>query len=316
MCEELANELRNRVIDSVIDQDFDAVLLSGGLDTSILTYIVAESKDFETISVGFEPSKKPDLEYVNKIVRDLDLVNHKIIFGVDEFERAIERTIGIEETFDPIEVRNSAAIFLALEKASDLGLDSVLTGDGSDEIFGGYSFLFDLDREEQRSKIDDIIETMRFSSEILGNSLGVRVIHPYTSDKIISFARDLDPRHLIRKKDGEVHGKWLLRRAFDNLDSDIIWRTKAPIEKGTGTEIFPQIIKISDEKFKETKRRIMEEDGIKIRNKQQLYCYRIYKEEFSVPKPENPNKRTCPYCKTNVPQNQSFCRTCGNGLKT
>ncbi len=313
---ESKQELRNLLKDSVFDEDFGGALLSGGLDTSILTYIASGNKSFETVSVGFKPSKHMDLRYVDLIVNDLDLTNHKVIFDTKEFKRGIRRTIEILETFDPIEIRNSAAIYLALEEAKDQGLDKVITGDGADELFGGYSFLFDLDREEQEKRIRGMMDKMRFSSKILGNDLGVRVSTPYTAPEVMNLAKDLDPRMLIREKDDEIYGKWLLRAAFNDLPGYLVWRDKAPIEKGTGTEIFPEIIEIKEKEFKNHKQEIKEQDNVKIRDKQQLYCYKIYRQKFGSPKTEDPSKRTCPDCNTNVPKEQGFCRTCGTGLET
>ncbi len=312
--EKKQEELRD-VLERILRQrQFNGLLLSGGLDTSILAYIAAEIKDFEVVTVGFAPTDKPDVRYSRKVASDLGLKQHLKIFDLSEMKRAMERTVKIEETFDPIEVRNSAAVFLALEEAEKKGLNKILTGDGADEIFGGYSFLFDLGRKEQRENINKMLDNMRISSKILSDDLGVDVEIPYTDDEIIGFSKKINPLYLVRKHDGKTYGKWLLRKAFEDLPEEVIWREKAPIEKGTGTEHISEKMDISDDRYNEEKNHIFQNDNVKIRSKTQLYCYKIYKEEFSVPKPEDKDKSVCPYCNSSVLADQNFCRTCGNGF--
>lgn len=307
--------LRELLKESVKKREIDGMLLSGGLDTTVLAYLAAEEKDLRAVTVGFSPAGKPDIRFSKIVSSELRLDHHLKIFDLEEMKEAMEKVVKIEETFDPIEVRNSAAIYLALEKAEKMGLNTLMTGDGADELFGGYSFLYDQSREEQAASISDMREDMSFSSERISDELEVKVELPFLSDEVISFAKELAPEYLIREENGRVWGKWIIRKAFDDLPEELIWRRKAPIEKGTGTAKINEKIDISDLKSEQKRKKIEKKEGVRLRSKTQLYCYEAYRREFGVPTPREPRKRTCPYCNTNVPPRQSYCATCGNGLE-
>jgi len=94
---------------------------------------------------------------------------------------------------------------------------------------------------------------MRFSSIKLGKALGIEVKLPYLDPEFRSFATKISPRYKVREKEGRIFGKWIIRKAFDDiLPEEVVWRIKTPIEVGSGTSILPSKIGliISDEEFK------------------------------------------------------------------
>jgi len=114
------------------------------------------------------------------------------------------------------------------------------------------------------------------------------------------------------EQDGRKWGKWIVRKAFENLlPAEITWRVKTPIEYGCGTTTLPQIfdLRIRDSEFHEKQRLIKEVDGVALRDKEQLAYYEIFRETFG----ERPTTqgRTCPQCQYEVPEDATFCRTCG-----
>lgn len=82
---------------------------------------------------------------------------------------------------------------------------------------------------------------------------------------------------------------------------------KTLIEYGSGTTMPPNIRKISNEGFKEKRRRYLTEDGVTIRDKEQLFHYEVYR----VPHPSGKRGKKCSYCHFNVPENATYYRTCG-----
>ena len=109
-------------------------------------------------------------------------------------------------------------------------------------------------------------------------------------------------------------GKWVLRKAFENIiPQEIVWRTKAPIEVGSGTATLPSLFdsRIGDLEFNEKKTRYLNEDGVVIRSKEHLFYYEIYRSVIGVPHAADSNARVCPDCGVNVKGEVSFCRTCG-----
>jgi len=82
---------------------------------------------------------------------------------------------------------------------------------------------------------------------------------------------------------------------------------------GSGTAILPSLFnyKISDEEFEIKKREYFEKDNVIIRDKEQLFYYEIYRLVIGVPRPTNLGGKLCPYCKSNVAEKATYCRTCG-----
>ena len=292
----------------------NGLLLSGGLDTVLLAYIVVRWVKPNCVTVAFRGAPTPDVEYANLVARNLEL-NHCVhYFDNDELEEAIRAVIMILKTFDPMEVRNSAAAYIALKVAKDRGMKTVMTGDGGDELFGGYSFLFGLTREQLKAALGKLWSNMRFSSVPMAESLGLQVKLPFLDTEFRAFAEALDAGLMVRHERGQVWGKWVLRKAFENVvPSELLWRVKAPLEVGSGTTVLPSVMdaRISDLEYAEEKARYLDEDKVTVRSKEHLFYYRLYRELIGVPYAEDGGRKTCPDCGVNVEEEDSFCRMCG-----
>ncbi|MBC7129627.1 asparagine synthase, partial [Candidatus Bathyarchaeota archaeon] len=168
--------------------------------------------------------------------------------------------------------------------------------------------------EDVESVLRHMWEIMFFSSVPMGKALGVDVKTPYLDPDFKDFAMKLSVEYKIREEEGKMWGKWIMRKAFENiLPPEIAWRRKDPIEVGSGATTLPSFFnrKISDSEFEEKRKKYLETDKVTIRDKEQLFYYEIYREEVGVPHPEDPSGKICPQCNSNVPENMSFCRVCG-----
>lgn len=306
-----------RLTDRVVKRNLaDGILLSGGLDTSIVAVVASKYSRLEAYTVAFEDSPALDIEYAKKIANLLK-VSHTIrFFGAEEMPSVIREVIRVLKVFDPMEVRNSVAVFVGLNAAKEHGINSILTGDGLDELFAGYSWLFNLSESELASRLYRMGQTMQFSSIPMAHALGMDAKAPYLDPEFKSFAYSVEPNLKVRSEGGKTWGKWIIRKSFEGfLPHEIVWRVKTPIERGSGTTIFPQLFdeRIPDTSFQEKAKKYLEEDHVSLRDKEHLSYYETFKSLFGVPIEifAESKGKLCPYCRSKGDRRSNFCRICG-----
>ncbi|MFQ6095773.1 MAG: asparagine synthase-related protein [Candidatus Bathyarchaeia archaeon] len=312
--EEVCSKLRILLEEAVKNNLTEGILLSGGLDTSILAVVASRHTSLKAVTVAFQNAPAPDVEYAVLMADRLGLEHVVHTFGEEELYDAIPVVVKTMKSFDPMEIRNSVAIYVGLKVAKENGISTVMTGDGCDELFAGYSFLFGLEKEKLDLELKKLWSVMAFSSVPLAKVLGIEAKLPYLDSDFKDFAMRLDSRYKVQTENGRTYGKWILRKAFESvLTREIVWRVKTPIEYGSGTTTLPNLFnrKISDKEFKEKRRRYLTEDGVTIRDKEQLFYYEVYRSVIGVPCPARTEGKICPYCHSNVSENATYCRTCG-----
>jgi asparagine synthase (glutamine-hydrolysing) len=290
----------------------EVVLLSGGLDTSIIASLAVEHGSLRAYTVALEGAPSPDIEYANLMAKHLGLEHKLHIFGMEELMENLPEVVKTLRVFDPMEIRNSAAVYIGMKEAKKDGVSTFLTGDACDELFAGYSFLFNLGLTELKASLRRLWSVMAFSAIPMAESLGMVAKIPFLDPEVRQLASRVDPSFLVVEQEGQKWGKWIVRKAFEDLlPSQITWRVKTPIEYGCGTTTLPQIFdkRISDEEFHEKQQRTKEIDNVSIRDKEHLAYYEIFHRVFGT-RPEA-NGRTCPGCQYEVREDATFCRTCG-----
>ncbi|MGB9728406.1 MAG: asparagine synthase-related protein [Thermoprotei archaeon] len=303
----LTKELLNKLEASVKRHQGEAILLSGGLDTSVLAFLMKNLKPV-AITAIFEQNHGPDLYYSKRVTEFLGF-DHKIkIFKLDEALEAVRNVIHVLRTFDPMEIRNSITIYIALSYAKQLGLKSIVTGDGGDELFAGYSYMYKMKPQELEKYIKELSERWFFSAVPLGESLGLKIEQPYIDREFVDFALSIPPEFKVHEERNSIYGKWIVRKAIEGLLPDeIVWRTKDPIEIGSGSTTLTQIISkmINKEEFEKLGKEII------LRDYEQAYYYKLFKEIIgNIPKPKS-NEKRCSFCGAGVPADSKYCRTCG-----
>jgi asparagine synthase (glutamine-hydrolysing) len=292
----------------------DGILFSAGLDTSVLATIVSKFARLKAFTCAFQGAPAPDVECAKLMATKLKLRHYIHYFNEDELFEAIPFVVRTLELFDPMLVRNNITILIASKFAKNNGANSVITGDALDELFAGYPWLFSLEKEKLDVELLKMWDTMTFDSVSIGKAVGVEVKIPYLDPDFKSFAMELDSQYKIKEERGKKWGKWIMRKAFEDvLPEEIAWRTKDPIEVGSGTTTLPRFfnLRIEDSEFEDKRKKYLEEDKVIIRDKEQLFYYEVYRSTIGVPHPMDPKGRTCPQCNSNVPERSSFCRTCG-----
>ena len=225
------------------------VLLSGGLDSSITSAIAKkyadkriESEDTEgawypqlhSFAIGLEGS--PDLAAAQKVADHLKTVHHEIKFTIQEGLDAIRDVIYHLETYDITTIRASTPMYLMARAIKAMGIKMVLSGEGSDEIFGGYLYFHkapnaeELHKETVR-KLDKLhmYDCLRANKSLASWGIEGRV--PFLDKEFMDVAMRINPQD--KMINGERMEKWVLRKAFeDMLPESVAWRQKEQFSDG------------------------------------------------------------------------------------
>ena len=227
------------------------VLLSGGLDSSLVASICSRhmsetnspwGNTLHSFSVGLPES--PDLMHARNVAKYLGTKHHEFHFTVQEGIDAINDVIYHLETFDVTTVRASTPMFLMSRKIKSLGVKMVLSGEGSDEIFGGYLYFHKApNREEFHEETCRKVNMLYLYDCLRANkstsAWGIEARVPFLDREFLDYVMSLDPTHkLIDKKAGRIE-KYILRKAFDTPDkpylpNEVLYRQKEQFSDGVG----------------------------------------------------------------------------------
>ena len=309
--EEISKNLHNILDESCKECTSNLISLSGGLDSSIIASLLKERKP-KTLAVIAEDFVSTDLTYCQMISKELDLPLTILYVKTEEILEAVEETIKILKNFNDIEIRNNVVMYLAIKWAKDNGEKSIITGDGADELFAGYSFLLSKSEEELEKELKRIGSIMHFPTQRIGKSLGITIESPFLNEKVKKLAGEIPVNLKVKEENGKRYGKWILRKTFEkNIPQQITWREKSPMQDGSGTtgltNLFESII--GEESFVEKKLTVEKTDNVVIRSRESMHYYEIYKKLYGSPI-DSKSEEICPYCKHYVGKSK-FCRMCG-----
>ncbi len=227
------------------------VLLSGGLDSSIIAAVTAkyarqriESGDTQeawyprlhSFAVGLEGS--PDLAAARKAADHIGSVHHEIKYTVQEGLDAIKDVIYHLETYDVTTVRASTPMYLLARVIKSMGIKMVLSGEGSDELFGGYLYFHKAPsaqafHEETVRKLGKLhlYDCLRANKSLMAWGIEGRV--PFLDKEFMDVAMTINPKDKMVTP--ERMEKWVLRKAFEDLlPESIAWRQKEQFSDGVG----------------------------------------------------------------------------------
>ena len=306
------------LVNKVVQRNMaEGILFSAGTDTSIVAYEAVKFKqDIKALTVSFDEGKPRDTRYVMRMVSTLNLNHEFHVFDSKDAVSAAEKVVEVLKTFDPMDIRNSIPAYIGLTVAKEKGINSILTGDALDELFG-YPWQFHLSETELAQALSDMWGEMTFSSIPMGKSVGVTVKAPYLDPLFMDYAKKLPIKLKVNIENGVKYGKFIIRKAYENLiPSEVIWRSKAPLEQGTGTWVLPEYFenKIANEYFEEKKKLYHEKDEVILTSKEQLVYYELFRKRFGKPSEvyNDESGKQCPNCKGYVKTKIGFCRICGS----
>ena len=265
---DLNNSLENAVKRQLMSDVPFGVLLSGGLDSSIISSIVKkfskkriesdQKKDawwpqIHSFAVGLKGS--PDLKAANKVSKDLGTVHHEIHFTIQEALDSLEDVIYYLETYDVTTVRASTPMYLMARYIKSMGIKMVLSGEGADEIFGGYLYFHKAPNskefhEETVRKIDKLhlYDCLRANKSL--SAWGVEGRVPFLDKEFIDYSMNLDPK--LKMISSDKIEKHILRESFKGyLPDDILWRQKEQFSDGVGYSWIDSLKEYADKSIPE-----------------------------------------------------------------
>ncbi len=227
------------------------VLLSGGLDSSVTSAIAkkyaerrieADDKEqawwpqLHSFSVGLEGS--PDLVAAKKVANHIGTIHHEIVFTIQEGLDAINDVIYQLETYDITTIRASTPMYLMARVIKSMGIKMVLSGEGADELFGGYLYFHKAPNakefhEETVRKLGKLhmYDCLRANKSLAAWGIEGRV--PFLDKEFMDVAMRLNPQD--KMINNERMEKWIVRKAFeDMLPESVAWRQKEQFSDGVG----------------------------------------------------------------------------------
>ncbi len=275
------------------------VLLSGGLDSSVTSALAKkyaekriESGDTQeawwprlhSFSVGLEGS--PDLAAAQKVADHIGTVHHEIKFTIQEGLDAIKDVIYNLETYDITTIRASTPMYLMARVIKSMGVKMVLSGEGADELFGGYLYFHKAPSAEEFHKETvrkleklHMYDCLRANKSLAAWGIEGRV--PFLDKEFMDVAMRLNPQD--KMINGERMEKWVVRKAFEKyLPESVAWRQKEQFSDGVGyswIDTLKEVVaqEVSDEQLANAKYKFPIQTPT---SKEEFYYRSIFAEHF------------------------------------
>ena len=241
------------------------VLLSGGLDSSVISAIAAKyaQRRVETggreaawwprlhsFAVGLKGA--PDLAKARMVAEHIGTVHHEINYTIQEGLDAIREVIYFIETYDVTTVRASTPMYLLARVIKSMGIKMVLSGEGADEVFGGYLYFhkapnakaFHEETVRKLSKLH-LYDCLRANKSLAAWGVEGRV--PFLDKEFLDVAMRLNPQ--LKMCPGQTVEKKIVREAFAHmLPSEVAWRQKEQFSDGVGYSWIDTLKQITSER--------------------------------------------------------------------
>ncbi|MCD4841390.1 MAG: asparagine synthase C-terminal domain-containing protein [Methanosarcinales archaeon] len=220
-----------------------AVLFSGGVDSSLITALAARHVPGITlITVGFSGSN--DVKWAPDAAQLLGMENNLIlkIIDLDDVESTIPRVMEALETADPMAISLGVPLYIASTKAKSRNINLLMAGQGADELFGGYHRYKEIIKKSTDALHEAIVADVSrlprrdiLRDNTVAEAAGIKLAAPFLDPDVVELALSIPAALKVREFDGELVGKYILRRAAESVvPAKIAWRDKKAMQYGSG----------------------------------------------------------------------------------
>ncbi|KAI8092742.1 asparagine synthase [Halteromyces radiatus] len=286
------------------------VLLSGGLDSSLIAAIAARETEkiaaagytegestlwprLHSFSIGLPGS--PDLIAARDVAKHLKTIHHEFTFTIQEALDAVSDVIYHLETYDVTTIRASTPMYLLSRKIKATGVKMVLSGEGADEVFGGYLYFHYAPNsasfhEETVTRVKNLhtSDCLRANKSTMAWGLEARV--PFLDKQFLEVAMNIDPKEKMPDRSQGRMEKYIVRKAFDTSDDpsakpylpdNVLWRQKEQFSDGVGYSWIDtlkevSLTKVTDEEFAQAGSRWTKDTP----TTKEAYMYRVMFEQW------------------------------------
>jgi len=293
--DKMSADIRNIIRESIRTRvDFavpTAGLLSGGMDSSVISYLAGElykeklgaDARLKTFAIGVGESS--DIRNARISARHIDSDHTELMVNLDQALEVLPEVIYYLESFDPSLVRSSVSNFLISRFAKQHGYEVLLSGEGGDEIFCGYLYLKDCEPEQLFARQMECLGFLHNNASLrldrMNQCHSVRVVAPLISGELFRYALAIPPEYKQKPEGDDKIEKWIFRKAFEPfLPGTITWRLKQEFSQGSGlADLLPAHFEsiISDEELAEFQSKYP-----LVRSKEELSYFRLFTENFGA----------------------------------
>jgi len=226
-----------------------------------------------------------DVRHARTMAEHIGSDHEELIVGLGEILDALPKVVYYLESFDPSLVRSSVSNYLISKHAGEAGVEVLLSGEGGDEIFCGYTYLKDFPPEQLAAKQIECLGYLHSNASLrldrMNQCNSVRVVAPLISGELLDYALRIPPQYKQKPDgDGKIE-KWIFRKAYESvLPESIVWRGKQEFSQGSGSaDVLPGYFEdaIDDRELAEAR-----EKHPLLRSKEELYYFRIFAEHFGA----------------------------------
>lgn len=284
--ETIVAELRRRLeraISRNVMSDTMGIWLSGGVDSSVIATLAKKYVNkLHSFVIGLEGAT--DIACGAQVAESLGIQHHSLTVTLAELLPILPAAIYALESFDALLVRSSVTNYLISKTVSDY-VETIFSGEGGDELFAGYAYMKQIPAEKLPEALEDAVGALHNTAfqrvDRSACAQGILPYLPFADMDVVNYAFSIPVKYKIFRQGQKNIEKWVLRKTIEGLIPDsILWRPKTKFWQGTGLKELlgdHAAREISDSDFLRERKL---PNGWRINTKEELFYYRIFKEQF------------------------------------